>query len=1020
MKRIYLYLLVFSLLLSMNVFAQSDNTVEVFVHDDYTGDPVESAYVSIYQLGVLIDSAYTGINGIANLRTVTSVTEAEELPTSFSLSHNYPNPFREETYVEIGVPEAQTIKATVYNILGQRVVSEQIPLSAGYYTLNLSLARLPTGVYFLNLQGNEQQTVKLLKLGSAMQFSGPMISVHASGIHRGGTILTKQLSEEYTIRVLKERYSTKEITTQFTQNASIDVPLSRNNRVTFIIVDEQHEQLTYQIYVSGEQLNRSFFAPGMLTLKSGIYTVSGQAADTKVNAQVEVISCDTTLFIVAGERDTPADYFVLSPELIADALARGEIDYETSLIYRAYALVGDPRLPVQYLGNFTFIEDGTSLFVEILRNQDELNQETLDALAPFMVRPNDPGSIYAIGFSGGEGSPKRIPYTETWVSAPAANGFARAWVPTSINDENPAEQLAVKFASVIDEIWPILFGGNKLLNPPRKDTAGVPSTDVNPDAAIDIYFVDFTTVDPRLAVCQVNPVDSVCALGGSLGYAMPVAPFDDRKSSGYAVVDTRNWGVSGIDGPVSDFIVGTVAHELYHIGQFGYNRHETDWLMESTATWGEFTVLQELGRSAQGVRAFLPGFYNRINRRLHHTDSQHEYSAYLYPLFTQMERDRSVVEQVWNTVIAKEPQGVSAFDSVIPFRRNFREFALRNWNQDPVEPLYVTIDEGFPDYLVPWLAETYFLDMDQVLKISADLEPLSAVYNLITVNLEEDANKQLYIDLSNVTNDPDAGVDAIVTIEGRDPEVLHWSDESRVIFCLDKDDERVEEFVLIVSNASIDSNMPVSIEIDTEEVCPAFAGNVTYTRSIEGSFTNSSGRLEEWSEHTSVVMDLELNYHRDYSRSRNEFVVTSGNVRWSFDRYNIEHDVNCSGEKLPCIQESRGSGMYPVNEGVSLMLLYWRTGQFLQPDRNRYVISVGHTTAGLGTGPQYQYQSRTLLCGVWSDWTYYPLTFYIMDTIIGEIEDGDTHVDTWRHENTSGAIPIIRTLDWNLKRYFDD
>ena len=996
-----------------------DASIEVFVHDDYTGDPVAFAFVSISQQGVLIDSTYTGINGIANLRTVTSVMEGEELPSSFSLSHNYPNPFRDETNMEIGVPEPQTIQATVYNILGQRLVSEQIPVSAGYYTLNLSLSHLPTGVYFLNLRGTEQQTAKLLKLGSAVRSSVPVISVYGSRMHRG-SVVAKESESEYTIRVSKERYSTKEITTQFTQNASIDVPLSRNNRVTFIVVDEQHEQLTYQIYVSGEKLNRSFFAPGMLTLKSDIYTVSGQAADTKVDAQVEVLSRDTTLFIVAGESDTPADYFVLSPELIADALARGEIDYETSLIYRAYALVGDPRLPVQYLGNFTFIEDGTSLFVEILRNQDELSQETLDALAPFMARPNDPTSIYSTGFSGGEGTPKRIPYTENWVSALAANGFARAWVPTSIDDETPAEQLVIKFASVIDEVWPILFDEGGLLKQPLKDTPGVPSNQVNPDAAIDIYFVDFTIIDPRLAECRTNPKNIRCNTNGILGYARPIDPMEGQKSSGYAVVDTRDWAVSDIDGPVSDEFVGVVAHELYHIGQFGYNRRETTWLMESTATWGEFTVLKELGRSADGVRAFLDGFYNRTHRRLYHTGNQHEYSAYLYPLFTQMERDRSVVEAVWNTVIAKPPQGANAFDSVIPFRGNFAEFALRNWNQEPVKPLYLTIDEGFPDWLVPPLAETYFLDMDEVLKISPDLEPLSAVYNLITVNLEEDANKRLYIDLSNVTNDPDAGVDAIVTIEGRDPEVRHWSNESRVIFCLDKDDERVEEFVLIVSNASIDSNMPVSIEIDTEEVCPAFAGNVTYTRSIDGSFTNSSGRLEEWSEHTSVVMDLELNYHKDYSRTRSEFVVTSGTVRWSFDRYNIEHDVNCSGEKMPRIQESRGSGMYPVNESVSLMSLYWRTGQFLQPDRNRYVISVGHTTAGLGTGPQYQYQSRTLLCGVWSDWTFYPLTFYIMDTIIREIEDGDSHVDTWRHENTSGAIPIIRTLDWNLKRYFDD
>jgi hypothetical protein len=993
-----------------------DGSIEIFVHDDYTGNPLGFALVSILQRGVLVDTAYTGINGIANLRTVTSMTEQEELPSSFSLSNNYPNPFREETKVEIGVPEAQTIRATVYNILGQRVISEQISVSAGYHTLNLSIAHLPTGVYFLNLQGTEQQTVKLLKLGSAMRYSGPMISVNGSRIHRG-TVLARQSEGEYTIRVSKARYGTQEITTHITPGTSIDVPLSRNNRVTFIVVDEQNEQLTYRIHVGGEQLNRSFTAPGMLTLKSGIYTVSGQADGSVVDAQVEVVSRDTTFFIVTEEGDTSTEHFVASSVLISDALKRGEIDHETSLIYRAYALVGDPRLPVQYLGNMTYIEDGTALFVEILRNQDELSKEALDALAPFIVRPNDPISIYTTGFQDDEGVQKRILQSETWVSAPAANGFAKAWVPTSIDDENPAQQLAVKFASVIDEVWPILFGGNKLLNPPKKDTAGLPSTDVNPDAAIDIYFLNFNTVDPRLAVCLVNPVDSVCTLGGALGYAVPVAPFEGRKSSGYAVVDTRNWGVSDIDGPVSDWFVGTVAHELYHIGQFGYNSYETAWLMESTATWGEFTVLKELGRSAEEVRAFLPGFYHRINQRLHHVNGQHEYSAYLYPLFTQMERDRSIVEQVWNTVIAQAPQGVSAFDGHIPFRDNFREFALRNWNQDPVEPLYVTVDEGFPDWLVPPLAETLFLDMDAEITISANVQPLSAVYHLVTVNLEENAVNRLFIDLSRVTNNPDAGVDAIVTIEGKDPEIMHWSDESRVIFCLDDEDERVEEIILIISNASIDSPMPVVVKIDTEEVCPAFSGRVTYTRSVEGSFTNSSGRLEEWSENTSVVMDVELNYHEEYSRSNNQFVVTSGTVRWSLDRYNIEHDVNCSGEKKPLINESTGGGTYSVDEGVNLMSLYWRAGEFLQPDKDRYAISVGHTTVGLGTGAQYQYRSRTLLCDVWSDWTYSYLTFYIMDTILADIEDEDLLVDTWYHENTTGAIPIIRKLEWNLKRY---
>ncbi len=97
-----------------------DTPLEVYVHDNYTDHPLEYVLVSVLLNGVVIDSAYTNLNGIATLSGVTSVREPVGLPTSITLSHNYPNPFRDDTNVEIGIPEAQTITATVYNILGQR------------------------------------------------------------------------------------------------------------------------------------------------------------------------------------------------------------------------------------------------------------------------------------------------------------------------------------------------------------------------------------------------------------------------------------------------------------------------------------------------------------------------------------------------------------------------------------------------------------------------------------------------------------------------------------------------------------------------------------------------------------------------------------------------------------------------------------------------------------------------------------------------------------------------------------
>src|SRR6266850_360519 len=89
-----------------------------------------------------------------------------------------------------------------------------------------------------------------------------------------------------------------------------------------------------------------------------------------------------------------------SQGLIANALAAGTIDYPTSLVYRAYALFGDSRLPPVYDGALRRGED-QGLFLEASRMWGTLTPEMRAALEPFMVRPSDPTSIHAEPAPGG-------------------------------------------------------------------------------------------------------------------------------------------------------------------------------------------------------------------------------------------------------------------------------------------------------------------------------------------------------------------------------------------------------------------------------------------------------------------------------------------------------------------------------------------------------------------------------------------------------------------------------------------
>jgi len=229
MRRINLCLLVFSLLLYNNVFSQSDIIIDVLVHNHHTYAPLDSALVTVFQKGILVDSSYTGTDGKAQLSlTTTRVEEMQQgIPNTFVVSENYPNPFRDETRVNFSVPELQTVRAEIYNILGQRVMSDEITLSPGYYSINLSLSYLSTGIYFLHFRGLEQQTIKLTKVGGDVIGGIGRGSTKATSHSGIGLSMLKPSREftEFTIRVEKDWYESRSVTKHFESDTTINIPL---------------------------------------------------------------------------------------------------------------------------------------------------------------------------------------------------------------------------------------------------------------------------------------------------------------------------------------------------------------------------------------------------------------------------------------------------------------------------------------------------------------------------------------------------------------------------------------------------------------------------------------------------------------------------------------------------------------------------------------------------------------------------------------------------------------------------
>ena len=103
--------------------------------------------------------------------TMLGVDDDPVIPSIFSVSENYPNPFNPRTEFTISIPERSHVVVNIYNILGRKVASlAEGEYTAGRYRMEWAgktdvNAVAPSGVYLLVVQaGNDMITHKMIMM----------------------------------------------------------------------------------------------------------------------------------------------------------------------------------------------------------------------------------------------------------------------------------------------------------------------------------------------------------------------------------------------------------------------------------------------------------------------------------------------------------------------------------------------------------------------------------------------------------------------------------------------------------------------------------------------------------------------------------------------------------------------------------------------------------------------------------------------------------------------------------------
>lgn len=385
----------------------------------------------------------------------------------------------------------------------------------------------------------------------------------------------------------------------------------------------------------------------------------------------------------------------------------------------------------------------TTPLLQLRLGLDDLSPADQELARAYLARPTDGTEYYGANYSAKArptndckarfetpGSNVCVHWARTTSDAPPKKDSDGDGIPNQVE----------KTRDVMNLVWnrEVAAGGYKA---PLPDTKG-------PDTKLDVYLVDIGEK-------------------GLYGYCGSENVGQKRAAAAYCVLDDDYSPTEFPRHTPLQNLQVTAAHEFFHAVQFAYDVREDAWLMESTATWIEDEIFDDVNDN----RGYLP--FSILRHPEKSLDSSYPYYygdwiwwRYLTELFPQQQGTGLpvLVRDVWDYADNSSYSGtysMNALEQALTDRNRSLAQVLADFGADNRDPAAV-YEEG-ADYRKAKASATYKLTADRQ-KIAAKTLKLPHMSNTTAVFKPSSSYSnatwklQLDVDLPGAAHEPYAQV----------------------------------------------------------------------------------------------------------------------------------------------------------------------------------------------------------------------------------------------------------------------